>query len=664
MNYFLKKSVGPIVIAGFVLLVPVGFTLVEMTDYDISDVSLSTKTVVAEVKANGDLSFEQKKRIETSEYHGFEQIIYFTADDDNESLEHDTILEANTVSVNLQNPETGLNISATSTSQFESGSNLIQFGWLPNAKTNIYGETFPWYDADSKVIFAYLGQGLYPYTDMTLNYTIKGAAIRYADTAELNWTIADTEYMKNTNVDVTVLLPEGIASVDDVYAVTNGSNQGRVESITMNEDNQVAIHVTAKRLFPGERIQVRALFPASVLSDVNASSPYGNYYPDLNQYAESKAHAEEALMSLKIYRAANWISLALVLPILAFAAYFVYRIYLKYDKEHVSDFYNEYYRELPAEYGPAMLGYLYNFKEISKNDVSATLMDLIRRKYITIDSGTESLTESKVNYTLILDRSKDMSKLEPHELNLIHWFFDVVAGGDTLTLNQLDKFTSVEANAIRYNKANQNWVSSVRETGAKYDFFDNVRAAMKEGAAVISFLAIAGFIALFLALANLGLYVRFVAGLLFAIAIILSSYFATIQRRSKNGNEEYVRWKAFKKFLEEFSNMKDYPMPGIIIWEHYMVYAVEFGIADLVEKQLRFKYKELGLEDTLNQSPYFRNPGFCYFYASRINRSFVNASTTIAQAQAQRANSSRGGGGRFGGGGGHIGGGGGGMRFR
>ena len=105
-------------IAGFVLLVPFGFTLVEMTDYDISDVSLSTKTVVAEVKANGDLSFEQKKRIETSEYHGFEQIIYFTADDDNESLEHDTILEANTVSVNLQNPETGLNISATSTSQF------------------------------------------------------------------------------------------------------------------------------------------------------------------------------------------------------------------------------------------------------------------------------------------------------------------------------------------------------------------------------------------------------------------------------------------------------------------------------------------------------------------------------------------------------------------
>jgi uncharacterized membrane protein len=96
-----------------------------------------------------------------------------------------------------------------------------------------------------------------------------------------------------------------------------------------------------------------------------------------------------------------------------------------------------------------------------------------------------------------------------------------------------------------------------------------------------------------------------------------------------------------------------------------MVYAVAFGIADLVEKQLRFKYKQMGLEDSLQSSPMFRHSGLQYYYASRLSRSFAMAQNTIQVAQAQRNNAAGGGGGRFGGGGGgRIGGGGSGVRLR
>ncbi|MCX5775310.1 MAG: DUF2207 domain-containing protein, partial [Firmicutes bacterium] len=171
---------------------------------------------------------------------------------------------------------------------------------------------------------------------------------------------------------------------------------------------------------------------------------------------------------------------------------------------------------------------------------------------------------------------------------------------------------------------------------------------------------------------NVGLWPRFVGGVILALAIVLTQYFSTIQRRSIRGNEEFVRWKAFKKFLTEFSNIKDYPMPGIVVWEHYMVYAIEFGIADLVEAQLRFKYKELGLENEINNGTYLRYHGFYSLYNYHFMNSMVVARTVVAQAQAaraeaQRSNSARGGGGMFGGGGGfggHIGGGGGGGHFR
>jgi uncharacterized membrane protein len=103
-------------------------------------------------------------------------------------------------------------------------------------------------------------------------------------------------------------------------------------------------------------------------------------------------------------------------------------------------------------------------------------------------------------------------------------------------------------------------------------------------------------------------------------------------------------------------------MPGITLWEHYMVYAISFGIADLVEQQLRFKYQQLNRMDELNGSPYFRYPGFYRRYYYGMNQSFSSARNTISQAQAQRNNSARGG--SFGGGGGFSGGGGSGARLR
>jgi uncharacterized membrane protein len=95
-----------------------------------------------------------------------------------------------------------------------------------------------------------------------------------------------------------------------------------------------------------------------------------------------------------------------------------------------------------------------------------------------------------------------------------------------------------------------------------------------------------------------------------------------------------------------------------------MVYATAFGIADLVEKQIRFKYQQLNQMNELNRSPYFRYPGFYRYYHYSMARSFVSAQRTITQAQAQRNNSSGRGGGGFGGGGGFRGGGGSGVRTR
>ena len=54
-----------------------------------------------------------------------------------------------------------------------------------------------------------------------------------------------------------------------------------------------------------------------------------------------------------------------------------------------------------------------------------------------------------------------------------------------------------------------------------------------------------------------------------------------------------MRWAAFKRFLEHFSEMQRHEIPSLIIWEHYLVYAVTLGVAKEVIKQLELVFPNM-----------------------------------------------------------------------
>ena len=111
--------------------------------------------------------------------------------------------------------------------------------------------------------------------------------------------------------------------------------------------------------------------------------------------------------------------------------------------------------------------------------------------------------------------------------------------------------------------------------------------------------------------------------------------------------------------------MKDYPMPSVIVWEHYLVYATSLKIADKVMEQLRVKLPDTSTEEGTFLSSRYRYPGFYYGYMfGRINTSISVAKTNAVSTIAQHNSAS--GMGRGGGfsGGSSFGGGGGGARSR
>jgi uncharacterized membrane protein len=672
-SYFKKKRGNVVFLSLLAALSGVILLALQQNAYDLADAQTSSMEKVITIADNGDVRFQENLNRYFST-RVFFQDIYFTSDHEDVPKNISTpAFDSSRFATRIYDTNETLMISSNglyATDTYEEYDLSLGYSWDVNS-VDEFNEPIETIDPESVAWFHY-HEGTWGNIRIENDYWINGVALKYEDTSEFFWVVAATDGMLTENIDVKVVLPGINLNVDLVDAYINGSSLASIHHIGVNESGQTYVHIKADRLYPNEYITVRINFPTDRLV-INATQDnlYGN---DVSDYAiaNGKAHLEnvatyeaDRVAFRQTYQMVDILGIAILVIVLAFSAWKIRDIYLKYDKEHPTDFYGEYYRELPAQYGPAIMGYLYRFKEVAKDDVTATLMDLIRRKFILLDAGTESLTEEKVNYVMKLNKEQDQSKLLAHEKQLIQWFFGLVAGGDTLTLNQLDSFTKKENQAIRYMNENQSFNRAVVSAAQSESFFDNVKEPAQKNGAILGLTVLLGigFIVTRYVLV-LGTFTGIVGGILFGLSIMIGSYLNSIERRSKKGNEDYVRWRAFEKFLKEFTNIKDYPMPGMTIWEHYMVYATAFGIADLVEKQIRFKYQQLNQTNELNKSSTFRYPGF-YLNSNRMMaRSFVSAQRTISQAQAQRNNSSGRGGGGFGGGGGFRGGGGSGVRTR
>ena len=118
---------------------------------------------------------------------------------------------------------------------------------------------------------------------------------------------------------------------------------------------------------------------------------------------------------------------------------------------------------------------------------------------------------------------------------------------------------------------------------------------------------------------------------------------------TQKGINEQEQWKAFKKYMEDFSYLNEKEVPELVLWEKYLVYATAFGIAGKVLKQLKVKYPELNNQDTISNMVLFN----AMYNANGLNANFINSiSTSTSRMYSSTYSSGSGSGGGFSGGGG------------
>ncbi|HRU40790.1 MAG TPA: DUF2207 domain-containing protein, partial [Candidatus Diapherotrites archaeon] len=429
-------------------------------------------------------------------------------------------------------------------------------------------------------------------TTFTLKYRVLNVAEKYNDIAEINWKFMgeDTE-VKIENFELVIKIPEG-ADKEQIKVFGHGPLSGFSEIV---DSRTVVLRVD--ELPARNFVEARVLFPPELIKDTKKVFNKDAFSEIMS---EEKGFADEANAIRAKARIIVGSSFAYVLFELLMIVY----LYFKFDKEYKADFKGEYFRELPGSYSPAVLAVLWNFGSVKPRDLTATLMDLVRRKYLELIVEKEEVkgifsNRAENEYVFRLNKEADLESLSPHEKFAVQWLIFEIGDGEKVSLEDIENSSKTREGAINFKRDYDTWTGHVTSEADGYSFFDKntVKGLLFGVLIAVIGMVFGGFTA-----ARYENILGFV--ILMLVSIILLIYSLTIRRRSRSGVEQFKMWKAFRKFLRHFSSLDKADLPAVTMWEHYLVYAITLGVAKEVISQLKVVFRE---ED-------FNNAGLTYLY--------------------------------------------------
>ena len=480
-----------------------------------------------------------------------------------------------------------------------------------------------------------------------LSYTVDNAVVMHEDVAELYWNFIGTGFTdKIYNLQIQVHLPNDTHPEEYLFWA-HGDITGEIDQI----DDQT-IWARMKSLEKNTVVDIRAIFDKSIIKDDSSLRHSKEEALDKILEIETKraedANKQRELLRL-IYHAVRIIT---ELYFILIAVLWIW-IYIKFDKEYKSDFNSKYYREFTGNYNVEVIDYLMN-KNITPNAMSASIMNLIYKKNIEVEEISNA-NEKKKKYRFKLKNNQNVTDTEQV---LLDFLFERVGKNNEFTTQELEKYAKSSKTCEKFSKSYNEWKNCVIKDAEQERFYENNGIPTVIGIMTL-------LVAILISLVVIYYHVDFIPSyFLVLVGIVFLFYTILLKKRTRKGNEDYLKWKAFKNFLNDFGNFKIKELPEIALWEKYLVYATIFGLANKVEKSMNVKIAEYPEYETLyaNYNPIF-DWHLCYILNQSIHTSYTSSIAATSANANSRNSSGAGFGGGFSSGSGFGGGGGGGHGF-
>ena len=483
-------------------------------------------------------------------------------------------------------------------------------------------------------------------------YKLPEAITVYDDVAQFNRKMVGQEWQQGINyITAKVIIPVS-ASYDNsnILVFGHGPLTGEVDK----EGNTVIYKLN--NYYPGDFLEAHILMEPEIFSEYNKSKIV---HKDMKQKLldmEAKFADEANAERDKAIRQQEMINKVFEKPGLIFGVlssiwgalmYYIHVIFKR--KNKVKNSVGKYLRELPDNSSPALVGgFMTN--SINDNEILATIVDLVRRKVLTLENSDK-------NSIIILTGSTE--NLSAQEKAIVDIYINDFGDGKSLDLKSFGFFQKVPMSVARKF---EKWRAMVQSEM-------NRKNLTYQGLGCLGVIFFAFFPMIF---TFAGLVIGMITGnkmflLIVVMGIILFVSGAKARYPRKELAEAKDKWQAFKNFLSDYSQLEEAKITSVHLWEQYFVYAVALGVSEKVVKAYK-KALDMGVindvqgVNSLAYSPIF-NPMFSRSFSNlngMVSRTNSGASSAIASSR--RSSSSGGGGGfssRSSGGGGSRGGGGG-----
>lgn len=359
-----------------------------------------------------------------------------------------------------------------------------------------------------------------------------------------------------------------------------------------------------------------------------------NWQQGYNQYTTENVKTETTLATrILIY------SIFFIIPFLLL--FIIWLIFGRDIPENKTGYFGMYERDLPGPEDPVQANYLITGK-FSKDWFSSAIIYLVWKKQYDLE-------KRKNKYFLIRNKNIKQVSLPSYIDKIDNFLVKYYPSGEVdldllkkslklptvLAVDKIGNWSSLAAMradfSLLYNKIHLEY---------EHWFHHKSKLFNEIGYVIATIVYVFCFIGLFIYLGVLQTFIIPRGFLFFLIALVILilipvffKFKLIFGKFKKEGRIKNLQWTNFKKYITDFSLMKEHPPKHVVLWEEYMVYATAFGVAKEAAKALK-----TAMPENLSKNQNF------VVYSTFATSSF---STSLGYSTG-----SSGGGGGFGGGGG------------
>lgn len=306
-------------------------------------------------------------------------------------------------------------------------------------------------------------------------------------------------------------------------------------------------------------------------------------------------------------------------------------------REHFTRFTAEitpdYYRDIPENIPPAVLDKLFGYYGRGgnlTNQISGTFIDMIYRNIIKV--SYEQKGRKTETFISLVKKEFKPNEITEFEGSLIKFFFtDIAQGREYVSLNEIKKFCKKKKNATYTSQMLNSFSRKLDVLWKKYNYVEYKKNIVPRAFLVIVMSSLAVVVVIFTLFtkkvvplfSGAYLILIFGASLSFVITLIVSRSKKMLNQRGENS---LALWKAFYKFLNDFTLFDEKELPELFMWERYLVYATVLGIAEKVLKELKLRYPQL------NDESFIRNNMVFFSAISSTNMSPISGLNDITSS--------------------------------